>query len=102
MRVKCPTHEEAIARIPTQSGEFGKDLLEALKTLKPEAAKMELRKVPIAKLSPGMILQEEVKTRSGLLVVNKGQEVTRALLARLTNFSESGMIGKETLANVPV
>jgi response regulator RpfG family c-di-GMP phosphodiesterase len=102
VRVKCPTHEDAIARIPTLSGEFGQDLLEALKTLKPEAAQMQLRKVTIAKLSPGMILQEEIKTRSGLLVVNKGQEVTRALLARLSNFAESGMIANETLADVPI
>jgi response regulator RpfG family c-di-GMP phosphodiesterase len=102
LRVKFPSHEEAIAKIPTQSGEFGQDLIEALRELKPETSKMELRKIPITKLSPGMILQEEVKTRTGLLVVNKGQEVTRPLLARLANFAESGMIKNETLAQVPV
>ena len=63
---------------------------------------MELRKVPIAKLSTGMILQQEVRNRSGLLVVGKGQEITHALLMRLENFARARLIDNEIMVSVPL
>jgi hypothetical protein len=63
---------------------------------------MELRKVPISALSVGMILQQDVKNRAGLLVVAKGQELTHPLLVRLEHFSLARLIDNEILALVPV
>jgi len=102
IRAKTLSNEDAITQVPTMSVDFDRELLDALKSLKPETSRTEVRKVPIKKLSPGMILQQEIKTRTGLLVVSKGQEVTRPLITRLENFSESRMIESELLALVPV
>lgn len=63
---------------------------------------MEVRKVPASKLTTGMILQQEIRTLTGMLVVAKGQEITHALLIKLDNFSRAGTIDKEILALVPV
>jgi hypothetical protein len=63
---------------------------------------MELRKVSTAKLTIGMILQQEIRTRTGMLMVAKGQEVTYALLIKLENFSRAGTIDDEIMALVPV
>ncbi len=94
--------EAAISRLQSRHLEFGQELLDPLKYLAPEDAKMQLRKVPTAKLTTGMILQHEVRTRTGMLIVAKGQEVTHALLIKLENFSRAGTIDAEIMALVPV
>lgn len=95
------SEEDAIARLRLRSNEFGRELIDALKDMKPEGGRMELRKVPVAKLSAGMILQQEIRNKAGMLVVAKGQEVTHALLIKLANFSRAGTIDREMIALVP-
>lgn len=94
--------DEAIVRLRFKGGEFEPELVEALASIKPEDAKMELRKVPASRLMTGMILQQEIRTRTGMLVVPKGQEITNALLIKLENFSRAGTIDKEMMALVPI
>jgi response regulator RpfG family c-di-GMP phosphodiesterase len=100
LRMQGLSSDEAISNLRLRH-EFDRKLVDALADLKSESIKMELRKVPIAKLSTGMILQQEVRNKSGLLVVAKGQEVTHALLMRLENFSQARLIDNEVLASVP-
>jgi hypothetical protein len=101
LRMKGASDEDAIAKLQYRRNEFGSELIEALADLKPESAKMELRKVPVSKLMTGMILQQEIRTRAGMLVVAKGQEITHTLLIKLDNFSRAGTIDKEIMALVP-
>ena len=58
---------------------------------------MEVRDCAITELESGMILQKEVRTHTGLLVVAKGQEVTYPLLVRLRNFWQRGAIGNSVI-----
>ena len=83
-------------------GEFDSQFLDAMMSLKSEGSKMVSRKIPVTKLIPGMVLQQEIKAGNGLLIVTKGQEITRPLLARLLNFVEAGVISDEILALVPI
>jgi len=46
---------------------------------------MESKVVEILDLTPGMILEEEIRSSSGLLLAGKGQEVTYPLMVRLKN-----------------
>jgi response regulator RpfG family c-di-GMP phosphodiesterase len=101
LRLKGNSIEEAVAELRLRR-EFDRKLVEALVDMKEEGKHMELRKVPVLKLSTGMILQQEVRNRAGLLVVGKGQEVTHALLMRLENFARARLIDHEVMASVPV
>jgi response regulator RpfG family c-di-GMP phosphodiesterase len=101
-KVSGLSDDDAIARLQNRRVEFGQGLLDALEHLAPEGAKMQLRKVSTAKLTTGMILQQEIRTRTGMLMVTKGQEVTHALLIKLENFSRAGTIDGEIMALVPV
>ncbi|MGB9197367.1 MAG: HD domain-containing phosphohydrolase [Terriglobales bacterium] len=96
------SEEDAMTRLRLRSSEFGEELIDALKDMKPEGGKMELRKVPVNKLSPGMILQQEIRNKAGMLVMAKGQEVTHALLIKLANFARAGTVDREMIALVPV
>ena len=62
---------------------------------------MELRKILVSKLTTGMILQQEVRTKTGMLVVPNGQEITHILLIKLNNYAQAGTIGKDIMALVP-
>ncbi|HWF90854.1 MAG TPA: HD domain-containing phosphohydrolase [Terriglobales bacterium] len=102
LRMKALSNEEAITQLRSRVGEFDSQFLDAMMSLKSEGSKMVSRKIPVTKLIPGMVLQQEIKAGNGLLIVTKGQEITRPLLARLLNFVEAGVISDEILALVPI
>jgi len=101
LRTKNVTNDEAVLRLRYRS-EFDRELVDALADMKYEEPKMELRKVPISTLTVGMILQQDVRNHAGVLVVAKGQEVTRPLLVRLEHFSLARLIDNEIMALVSV
>lgn len=101
LRLMKVPNDEIIARLRSRNTEFDGKLVDELRGIKPQEARMELRKVPVSKLATGMILQQDIRTSLGVLVVAKGQEVTRALLNKLDNFSRVGAIEKEIMALVP-
>lgn len=49
-----------------------------------------------------MILQEDVRTETGLLLVAKGQKITDPLLVRIRNFWERESIAPSVLVHVPL
>ncbi|HTR24703.1 MAG TPA: HD domain-containing phosphohydrolase [Terriglobales bacterium] len=102
LRMQGMTEENAIARLRHRAGEFGGEVIDAMADMKSESGRTELRKVLTSKLAAGMILQQEIRNKAGMLVVAKGQEVTHALLLKLVNFSRAGTIAKEVMALVPV
>ena len=102
LKMRGLSNDDAITQLRHKSTGFESELVDALADMKSEEARMELRKVPIATLATGMILQQDVRNRVGLLMVAKGQEVTRPLLARLENFSRAQLIDSEIMALVPV
>ena len=54
-----------------------------------EKSKTEVRACDIAELIPyDMVLQEELRTKTGILLVAKGQDVTPTLILKLKSFLE--------------
>ncbi len=100
LRMKGVSDENSIASLRHRHNEFTPELVDALLGIKTATTAMELRKIPTSKLSPGMILQQEIRTRAGMLVVAKGQEVTHALVIKLDNFSHAGTIEQEIMVMV--
>ena len=69
--------------------------------LEPEVAGQDTQTAHIADLPAGMILEQEVRTNTGLLVAAKGQEVTPLLLLKLKSYSAEGAIADEVAASTP-
>jgi response regulator RpfG family c-di-GMP phosphodiesterase len=68
-----------------------------------EKAKSSVCVCNIDELVPsGMILDQELRTKAGLLLVAKGQEVTAALIVRLKSFQEYGTIGSTVTVSAGV
>lgn len=60
--------------------------LDALSTLDAEPAARRQLAVTVRELRPGMTLDEDVRAGNGILLVTRGQELTGALIERVTNF----------------
>jgi PAS domain-containing protein len=55
----------------------------------------------LSDLATGMILQEEIRTNVGMLLVGRGQEVSYPLLVRLNNFHQRRAIPDKVLVLSP-
>jgi len=83
---------EAATRLSRQHRGLDRRVFEALVELEPEACDKQVHRVPIAEIRPGMIVEQEIRTSAGVLVVAKGQEVTSTLLLKLKNFHSAQAI----------
>ncbi|MFY9854046.1 MAG: HD domain-containing phosphohydrolase [Terracidiphilus sp.] len=94
--------EDAIGRLYSRRTEFERDLVDGLSDITPPVATMTLRKVSTLRLAVGMILEQEIRTKEGLLLLAKAQEITPALLIKLENRAKAGQLEKEIMALVPM
>lgn len=80
--------EVAIAALRRTSGVYDTELLNAFAGVVVTEGVMYSRVVLVHELAPGMVLDAEMQTRTGVKLVSKGQEITPSLLARIRNFAE--------------
>jgi FixJ family two-component response regulator len=98
---KGASRTEAAHSLARQNKNFSQEFFSALVTLDPNAEEGEIRKCRIEELSPGMIVQQEVRTHEGMLLVSKGQEVTSPLLFKLKNFHARRAITGDVTVSMP-
>jgi response regulator RpfG family c-di-GMP phosphodiesterase len=77
----------ALAELRTRTGAYDPAILDALAGVEAGAPEAGERAVGLDDIVAGMALARDVKTRGGLLLVARGQEVTDSLLERLRNFA---------------
>jgi len=92
---------ESAHLLAMKNRQFSPKFFETLVMLDPNAEDSEIRKHRIEDLTPGMILQQEIRTRSGLLLVSRGQEVTPMLIFKLKNPYSRGDIPGEVMVSMP-
>jgi response regulator RpfG family c-di-GMP phosphodiesterase len=92
----------AVDILLAQTGEYDPALVAAFRELPVSGLPYEPRTVRIKDLTLRMVLNEEVRTTNGTLLVCKGVEVTDMLLARLWSFHERQAIGDSIRVLVPV
>jgi response regulator RpfG family c-di-GMP phosphodiesterase len=61
--------------------------IDALRQLQIEVSKNQIRLVNLDQLKPGMHIEADLYSKTGLLLLAKGQEVTESAIARLTSFA---------------
>ena len=71
-----------------RTGLYDPDLLDAMRrSLGAEASESRvIRELPVTALRPGMVLAEDIKTRTGSVFVARGYEVTERFVERTQNF----------------
>jgi ActR/RegA family two-component response regulator len=79
---------QAVDKLLAEPAEFDAALVAALRELPREDLPYEPKTVNVKDLTLRMVLNEEVRTTSGALLVREGVEITDMLLARLRSFHE--------------
>jgi CheY-like chemotaxis protein len=98
---KGKSRTEAAHLLSRQNTNFNPDFFLALVALDPNAEEGQTKECRITELSPGMIIQQEVRTHEGELLVSKGQEVTSMVMLKLKNFHARRAIAPAIIVSMP-
>lgn len=86
-------HRSAMNQLLSQGEVYNPDIVRALKNYRIRGQDKKVMTVRLNDLSIGMIVDEDIRTETGLLLIPSGQEVTYSVLVRLKNFSrEVGVV----------
>jgi len=96
------TKGKALEQMKRRAGCYDSRVLESLEAVIGVEAKYVIRSVRVMELMENMILAEDVKTEKGLLLVTKGQEVSKPLLERLKRFVFMSGIQEPIKVIVPI
>jgi response regulator RpfG family c-di-GMP phosphodiesterase len=83
---------DAVHMLSARNRGFNPGFFEALIALDPNAEDGEVRQCRIEMLSPGMIVQSEIRGADKTLVVSKGQQITAPLILKLKNLQSRRVI----------
>lgn len=92
---------EAARFLARQNSDFNPKFFEALMAIDVRDDEGAVRRCGVEDLTPGMIIQQEVRTLDGTLLVSKGHEVTSAVIFRLKNFQAKKAITGTVTISMP-
>lgn len=73
----------------------------ALVEVEPEDREKKVHTCRIEEISPGMVIDKDVRTEAGFLVIARNQEVTPSVILKLKNYYQKGLIVGDILAKTP-
>ena len=94
------TRGQAVSSMSQHPTRYDPRILAALDTVSVKLPEIIVRVLPVAKLKSGMMLDDDVHTKDGLLIASAGRTVTEATLARLERFEREGRIHHEVQVRI--
>ncbi|MBI4650716.1 response regulator [Candidatus Desantisbacteria bacterium] len=79
---------------------YNPKILSVLDKINLPKAEKKIIKVNLTELSKGMSLEEDIMTKSGVLLVKKGQEITPTMGSMLNNYYRQGNMKKDILVSI--
>lgn len=80
-------HNEALRRLSRPKADYNPQVLEKLKHIRVNDSAREISSLRIQDLTVGMVIEENIMARNGMLLAPKGQVITWPVLQGLLNFS---------------
>ncbi len=94
--------EQATETLRQQPDIYDSDIVDAVAGLKPASAENQRRLVTVAELDAQMILDQDVRTCDGRLLVTRGQEVTLPILEHFRRWAAGVGIEQPVRVLVPI
>ncbi len=85
-------HDQAVAVLKESPRDYDPGIVESLDAVGGGKQEIQILSLAVSELKPGMIIDQDVSSPSGMLYVAKGQEVSSTLYYRLLGLEESGML----------
>lgn len=95
------TLRTAVTTLENKAPASEKALIATLEDFQASESSTAIKQVRINQMTAHMILEEDVRTTAGVVVLPKGREITSVLLERLWNFSAQGSLVEPVLVRVP-
>lgn len=92
---------EAVAQLSPGAPPAELELLKLLGELRSLIHSGEVRELRVREMTAQMALEDDVKTRTGVVVVPAGKQLTSLLLERLLRFSRAGVLVEPVRVRVP-
>ncbi len=93
------SRSEAAHHLSRQFKDVDQRIFEALVESEPETHEKKVQTCAIRELTPGMVLDAEIRTTSGQLVAARRQEVTAPLILKLKSFRDRGAIEGQVIVS---
>ncbi|RKZ06160.1 hypothetical protein DRQ05_05230 [bacterium] len=91
----------AIAELKENPDQFAPEIVDAMSDIDIGPGEMTVKSVMVSELGRGMVLDEDVRSKEGILLVAKGQEVSISVLERLKRFSAKGEVEEPIRVLIP-
>ncbi len=95
------THHDAIDGVRARTDTYPKEVIAALEHIERVAVAEQTKVVPLSRLMPGMILEEDICGRNGICLIGRGQQITSTQLQRLKGFSNTLSPDLEITVRIP-
>jgi hypothetical protein len=92
----------AVAKLMPSASAAEVELLKLLGEFRSVSVTGELKELKVMQLTAQMALEEDVKTKTGVVVVPGGKQLTLLLLERLVRFSRAGVLVEPIRVRVPI
>ncbi|MGB9074747.1 MAG: HD domain-containing phosphohydrolase [Terriglobales bacterium] len=92
--------QDALLALSRDPAGYDGDMVAALADFRLSRGPTELRPVDVRDLRPGMILNQNLRSTTGVLLAAKGHEVSNALVKAVHNFVENGTVNGKVLVTV--
>jgi hypothetical protein len=92
--------QEALAALSRKPTQYDAKIVAALRDFKPNRGTTECRAIDVRDLRAGMILNEDLRSNTGILLAAKGHEVSQVLLKAVRNFADHGAVKGTVLITV--
>ena len=83
------SHKEACNTLADRGGQYNPHILAALVEMDDPLLEKVIRMIDAMSLQTGMVVNQDVKTKNGILIASRGQEVSVTVLERLRNFANT-------------
>jgi CheY-like chemotaxis protein len=91
----------ALSGLRARADAYDPAVLDVVPTVLGQGAGYDAVMLPVAELAWGMILADDVRSPSGVLLVTKGQEVSASMSARLQAFAKLGQVVEPVAVLMP-
>lgn len=101
LRTRGVDRDEAIRRLMARTRQFDAAIVGTLTDYTPDAGPLEPRRIAALKVVAGMVLDQDVFNRDGVLLIPKGQAISAAMQVKIQNFAQAFLIDRELQVLAP-
>lgn len=94
------TYEGAIAQLQKRSAEYSPVIAGTLVDLQVVQSRFLIRNIKTVDLKLGMIMNQDIRSKKGMLLISNGQEITQAVINLIDGWIERGEIA--SIVNVKI